>query len=110
MAQIRITSIPTGEAPEWVRKEWVGLVLPTTINWEGTRDTFTEEVLEGKYRGSLGGPPDPDNMGGFHVQTRKAIEALFAKSPEAANWWKKNVNLGGIEHLVFGKKFCEVVT
>lgn len=108
MAQIRITSMPTGEAPEWVRREWVGLVLPTTSSEEG-RDTFTEEVVEGEYKGALGGPPDPDNMGGFHVQTRKAIEALSAKNLEAGNWWKKNVNLGAIEHLVFGRKFCELI-
>ena len=26
---IRITSVPTGEAPVWVREKWVGLELPT---------------------------------------------------------------------------------
>ena len=25
---IKIVSVPSGEAPEWVRKEWVGLELP----------------------------------------------------------------------------------
>ena len=26
--EIRITDVPPGEAPEWVRQAWVGLVVP----------------------------------------------------------------------------------
>jgi hypothetical protein len=26
---VRITSVPPGEAPPWVREKWVGLELPT---------------------------------------------------------------------------------
>ena len=85
----------------------VGLVLPTTSE-EGTRDTFTEEVIEGEYKGALGGPPDSENMGGFHVQT-ESYGSLSIKSPEAANWWKTNVVLSTIDHLVFGRKFCELL-
>lgn len=108
MARIRIISTPAGQAPEWVRQQWVGLELPITDE-EVAYDAFTEEQRRGEYKGALGGAPEPENMGGFHVQTRKVIEALSEKSLEAANWWKKNVPLSAIDHLVFGRKFCEII-
>ena len=93
---IRIVSTPRGQAPEWVRNEWVGLVLPVA-----------DQSAKGVQAGALGGRPE--NQGGYPVNTTVALEALESKSPEAATWWKSNLPLARCPQLVFGREFCEVV-
>jgi hypothetical protein len=39
MASIRITKVPAGEAPEEIRRAWVGLVLPLADD-EARRENF----------------------------------------------------------------------
>ena len=74
--KIRIISTPPGGAPEWVRKEWVGLELPTV------------ESSGRPQVGATGGKPE--NLGGFQINGKVAIDALKEKSPEAAKWWEDN--------------------
>ncbi|MFA5934578.1 MAG: hypothetical protein WC827_01690 [Candidatus Paceibacterota bacterium] len=97
MSSIRIISIPPGQAPEWVRKEWIGVEIP-----------LSEQKSSGIQMGVRGGAAK--NVGGYQVETSKAIEALQKKSPMAAKWWKDNVPLVSIVHLVFSKEVCELVS
>ena len=60
MAKIRITSVPSGQAPEWVREQWVGLELPV-------KDI---DLSKGFCTGALGGTPEPENLGGYPVYMR----------------------------------------
>ncbi len=97
MSSIRIVSIPPGQAPEWVRKEWIGVEIP-----------LSEQKSDGIQMGIHGGKAE--NADGHQVDTDKAIEALQKKSPRAAAWWKENVPLTAIPQLVFSKKVCELVS
>lgn len=94
MNSIRIVSIPPGQAPEWVRKEWIGVEIP-----------LPEQKSGGIQVGVRGGKAE--NEGGYQVDTSKAIEALKKKSPKAARWWEENVSLASISSLVFSKDVCE---
>lgn len=97
MSSIRIVSTPPGQAPEWVRKEWIGVEIP-----------LPEQKLSVIQMGVRGGKAE--NVGGYQVDTSKAIEALQKKSPKAAKWWEENVPLTSIPLLVFSKDVCELVS
>lgn len=76
MIRVMIIKVPQGEAPEWVRQAWVGLVLPctgTTLSSSG--------VLSGQL---------VDHGEGFRVPQQEACEILTKASPVAAKWWKDN--------------------
>jgi hypothetical protein len=80
---VKITSIPPGEAPKWVNKHWVGLVM------SGIRETGTYAT------GVLSGKPAPKGKvrGGFTISAREALRQLFASNPEslkAVRWWYDN--------------------
>ncbi|MBL6752012.1 MAG: hypothetical protein ISP90_15945 [Nevskia sp.] len=100
MAKIRIVSVPAGEAPEWVRKEWVGLEIPVfELNVRGTE-------------GVLGGKAAPENEGGYGVDVTDALRTLEAKSSAAAEWWSNLISsLDPVpQQLVFGRNFCELIS
>ena len=97
MSSIKIISTPPGQAPEQVRKEWIGVEIP-----------FLEQELAGIQVGVRSGKPE--NEGGYQVDTSEAITALRKKSPEAAKWWEDNVPLAIIPCLVFSKGVCELVS
>ena len=95
MAYLKITSIPPGEAPTWVREKWVGLSLPLADE-EGVAHTFeTFGVLSyptsriGYYWGRLLGRVRKET--GYLVYSAPAIEVLDQSSPDAAAWWRSNV-------------------
>jgi hypothetical protein len=107
MQKIRIVSTPPGGAPEWVRKEWVGLELPVA-------DLTTFERASGRI---LNVSPDrpPENEGGYPVRFDEAIPILrekSRKSREAAIWWcqweeDQPSTFQGI--LVFKKEVCQLI-
>lgn len=97
MVQIKIIDIPPGQAPNWVRKEWVNLILPVAENLPPVISVCG--VLGGKI----------ENPNGYPIETRIAIETLAKKSPEAAQWWKDNVALDCISWLVFHEKACQLL-
>lgn len=101
MAQVKIVIVPSGQAPEWVRKEWVGLVLPLVEN-----ASKVERVI-----GVLGGKVDDGDeyIDGYSVETAAAVIILKEKSPEAAQWWTKNVPFWFIPRLIFKKEDCELI-
>ena len=81
MASFRIVSIPRGQAPEDIRKEWIGVVLPLKGSFnpdEGARErTFS---LERQQARSF-----------VTVPVKTALEELAKKSQTAAQWFYKNL-------------------
>jgi hypothetical protein len=90
---IRITSVPAGEAPLWVREKWVGLELPTmgpalariyrtvgTVTGPIYRLGLLVALLRGRSK----------KTSGYLVSGEAALIALNEVSPEAAAWWRAN--------------------
>ncbi len=94
MSSIKIVSMPPGQAPEEVRKEWVGLVIP-----------LPDQETGGHQIGVRGGKAQ--NAGGYQVDTKQALQLLNEKAPTAAEWFLMNAMLSS--RLVFSKEVCELV-
>ena len=79
--RIRIKKTPHGEAPEWVRQAWVGLILPCA----------PVMVFEKERKGVLSNE-DCKKDGGYiiNVPQKTALRLLARKSPKAADWWKQH--------------------
>ncbi len=95
MAHIKIIAPPPGQAPEWVRKSWVGLEFEAKPSGNGVA------------MGVLGGKAQ--NSGGFEVLTETALEALMEKNEEAAMWFYDNSIVTPDSSLVFARRVCEVM-
>ncbi|MDP3899680.1 MAG: hypothetical protein Q8Q23_01220, partial [bacterium] len=78
---------------------WIGLELP-----------MNDPLQDGIHSGVLGGPADPRNIGGYHVDGQVAVDLLNAKSPKAAKWWRQNAPTVLFAQLVFAKDTCRVVS
>lgn len=94
MSSIKIIAVPPGQAPEEVRREWVGLVIP-----------LPPQEIGGFQMGVRGGAAK--NLGGYQVYSRDAFSLLLAKSPEACRWFVANAFFGS--HLVFAREVCELL-
>jgi len=107
MPRIRIIAVPPGQAPAEVRKEWVGAVIPL----------LPEQDLAGIEMGVLGGEPDPQNVGGYRVDTDEAICSITERNTpgakRAAAWWidwRENTwNGRTCCALIFSKDVCELI-
>lgn len=103
-SHLRITSVPPGEAPPWVRQCWVGLLLPVAQRQVTPVSLFTSGVLSGPksflsclvalVTGKL------ERQSGFVVEARSAIAVLEISHPQAAAWWRAHA-----PHLLRGKKY-----
>jgi hypothetical protein len=92
---VRIVAAPPGEAPLWVREQWVGLELPLAANTAKPQRYVTSGVLSGplsfwqlilwQFIGRL------KPASGYPVDVAAALSVLETKSPEAARWWHENV-------------------
>ena len=92
---LKITDVPPGEAPLWVREKWVGLTIPLF--------QVSAKPVRIRTGGVLTGPKGvwssllalaqgkTERMTGFLVSAKDAIDLLEARSPEAARWWRENV-------------------
>jgi len=78
--RIRIIAVPEGEAPLEIRKQWVGLELPTAPGRPGVYQTRPIGLFDGAEK------LDPEI--GYAVLGSDAIAALESKSAEAAAWWR----------------------
>lgn len=111
--RVRIVSVPPGEAPEDIRRAWVGLTLP--IVGRGP--------LKGIGSGVLTGPKSileflwrlltfrMQVQEGYAVDVAAAMEILQGARPDAAAWWRH-----AAPHLfrrgrrfVFAKACCQPV-
>ncbi len=101
---IRIIHPPGGEAPDWVRAAWVGLVLPVN---------GPEQVAEYRTKGVLTGAQDifgslwnilrgrTKMERGYRVRSAVAISLLSTHAPEAAAWWIRNTPHFLEDHQLF---------
>ncbi len=92
--RIRITSIPPGEAPENIRKAWVGLEIPVRSRSPGRHRGIIFGVLSGSKSRLISCLAAMFGFGqreiGYTVESKVAIDLLAARSPEAAQWWQQN--------------------
>ncbi|MEM9283523.1 MAG: hypothetical protein AAGA96_16995 [Verrucomicrobiota bacterium] len=110
---IRITSSPSGEAPEEVRAAWIGLALPlaypSRANWKSFGVLSGPKLRIAQWiRISLG---HAENVDGYGVDAREAINRLSSYNPEAARWWKENAPSAIREgqYLIFDADACEEI-
>ena len=96
MGTIRIIATPPGQAPEWVRNEWIGVEIP-----------LTEQLSGGLQFGVLGG--QAENVNGYQVNGSDAFRALEKKSNAAAMWWLNEAPWALANKLVFAKDVCVVI-
>jgi len=97
--KILIMKTPEGEAPDWVRVQWVGVPLPCLPYYSLITDrigTVTEE-------------PEPDAVG-FVVPQDRALEALEKKSPRAAQWWREHGFPAENKFFFFAKECAHIVS
>jgi len=96
ISRIRITEVPTGPAPEDVRRCWVGMEmlavkLPTGSG--GEHDFITNEA--GPIRDA------------YAVLAQIAVQALGKRSPQAAEWFQQNLP-PDLPALTFGADEVEI--
>ena len=93
---IKIIAMPLGQAPEWVRQEWIGVTIP-----------LLEKGIRGTQMGLFGGPIENEN--GYRVSSREAVDRLKNKSVTAAQWFEQYINFVLMPVFVFSKEVCEIV-
>jgi hypothetical protein len=115
--KVRIVAVPPGEAPESVRKAWVGLELPIISGGtSGPREVKAHGVLSGPKNvaetvaRALNGEVSHTERG-FVVDAATAVDILAQKSPDAARWWEENVphSLQRGRKFVFAAHVCKEV-
>src|SRR5262249_16921735 len=81
VARLRILRTPPGEAPEDIRRAWVGAELPLR---RGETEPAPHESVNVLSQQS------PEWTNGYVVDGRAAVAALASLSPDAAAWWRAN--------------------
>jgi len=114
--RIRIVSLPDGEAPEDIRRAWIGLTLPLmagdnaprVIKSVGGVLTMPKTKMGEWWRIITGRTV---RKTGYCVPATRSIQILEDTNPEAAAWWKKNVPLVNDkqEAFLFNVEACEEV-
>jgi hypothetical protein len=94
--RIKIVSRPPGGAPEHIRDQWVGIILPARPTDCPLADAVTLKRVS-------------DRRGGYAVRWDYAMTALGAKSPEARTWWRICNATTHFPELIFSPECCEVV-
>ena len=97
--RIKIIRIPEGEAPEEIRKEWVGCELPV---YGYPKEEQTKEILSGTLRLKKG----------FLVPVPSALNILRKKSQVAAKWFEDHVSppLDSIDYcFLFNEEECKII-
>jgi hypothetical protein len=111
---IRITAMPAGGAPDWVRQRWVGLELPLVLHQDKGRHFLTHSVTEkpgffaSLWRILTG---KSGKQEGFAVATMAAIAVLEQSSPDAAQWWREHAPqlIKPGHHFVFRTDCCHLL-
>lgn len=91
---IEIIATPPGEAPEEIRKRWIGVVIPLPANAQTEQEQTGYGVLTGPRSWFLALLPflhkTKVTWKGYGVSGLNAVEALAKKDESAAEWWRKN--------------------
>jgi hypothetical protein len=93
---IRITRTPPGEAPEHVRRAWIGLEMPVHERFAGQQRRLGVGVLTGPgtWLGVLLAvlTSRAKCETGYVVEAKVALDLLAAHAPEAAAQWNNRLN------------------
>jgi hypothetical protein len=91
---VRIIATPPGEAPEEVRRAWVGLHLPLAAGETGPRTRPVGGVLTGArtFLGKLFKLLTGRRryQYGYVIDAPQALVLLADKAPWAARWWREH--------------------
>ena len=111
--RIRITSVPPGDAPLWVREKWVGVELTSALGSSAGVFPSASVLAPFSFFASLWRliTGQSRKVNGYPVQVTAAIDALEKSSPEAAMWWRENTPqiLSPQRLFVFDANACELV-
>ena len=113
---IRIIATPPGEAPEDIRRAWVGARIPLPLFHGRAKDWRSAGVLTGpKTLFARLSALISDRLvrrHGYAVAVVEAISALEAVSPAAAKWWRENTPqaIRPGKAFVFAAEVCVVET
>jgi hypothetical protein len=110
---VRIVDVPPGEAPEEVRRAWVGLELPLVAGETGPRPVRGVGVLSGPrtFFGQLLALLTGRSCQayGYVIDAHQALVLLAEKAPWAAQWWRESaphaVEPG--RRFIFAAEVCE---
>ena len=93
---IEVTKVPEGEAPEKIKKEWVGVRMPA-IRLESVSGTV----------GAITGSPSPHHGPSYSVRWGDAVSILWdVGKEEAAQFWE-NLMSDPEDRLVFRADECK---
>ena len=113
---IRIIATPPGEAPEEIRRAWIGVRIPLPLLHKHAKDWRAAGVLTGpkSFLARLSGLFSGrfQRHYGYAVSVIEAISALEAANPAAAKWWRENTPeaLRPGKAFVFAAEVCVVET
>jgi hypothetical protein len=113
---IRIIATPPGEAPEEIRKAWIGVRIPMPLFHRNAKDWRSAGVLTGpksffaRLRALFSG--QYVRRHGYAVAVVEAILALEVSNPAAARWWRENTPqaIQPGKAFVFSAEVCVVET
>ncbi|MFC1595240.1 hypothetical protein ACFL3E_02320 [Patescibacteria group bacterium] len=91
---IRITKTPAGDAPEHIKEQWVGLILPGYYFGKPEKPVQEVSVVLGNNT--------QIERAVYIVSIWRALEILKQKSPEAAEYYEELPALQSLEYFTFG--------
>ncbi len=99
--KIKIIAVPAGEAPEEIRREWVGLEIPLPPGKRG--------LVVGQSSGIASARKDA--FRGYVVDTETAVSLLAERAPAAATWWRHHAAplFQPGRRLAFREECCEPI-
>ena len=114
--KIRITRTPPGEAPEHIRRAWIGLELPVAKGSSGQQRKLGVGVHSGPRTwlgvlfAILRGRAKRET--GYVVEAKVALDLLAAHAPEAADWWRTHAPrfTEPGRYFLFAAEACEEIS
>lgn len=111
--RIRITSVPPGDAPLWVREKWIGVELVSAPGDSPKTFPAASVLAPSTFFASLWRliTGQSRRVTGYPVQVTSAIDALQKSCPEAAMWWRATTPqlISPSRYFVFDAAACQVV-
>lgn len=95
---VRVTRVPSGEAPEEIRREWVGIIIP--LLYEESVEATSLGIMTGRSEGT---------RTGWVVPALVAFCLLMRQSPHATDWWFDQRGWGRDDALIFENEEGEYV-
>jgi hypothetical protein len=114
MAFIEIIATPPGEAPEEVRRAWIGITIPLHPQFPSASTRTGYGVLSGPRSWIAALFPcfhKCYRWHGYNVSAPEAFAALELHNPTAAKWWADNTDFLKSDRwmLAFPEEVCRRV-